>query len=170
MSWWLRALWTAAVGLVTALLALTFVRLLEMPIELIFDTELRVRLNRDVHPRLTPVIGAMEALGIVVAAALATAERGTNRFRLTVLAGVLMVAAFVLWLAVVRPVNGMFATWMAQSVPVDWQHWHSRWTRGHIASAVLLSGALVLLLTALTGPRRVAGLGKRTRSRPDGAL
>ncbi|MGW3351792.1 hypothetical protein ACWDA3_51600 [Nonomuraea rubra] len=166
MSWWLRALWAAAVGLVVITIGLTFVRLLEMPVELAFDTELRARLNSDLYPHLSYASGLIEVLAIVVAVALSVGERRTNRFRLTFLAVVLVMAAFVLWLAVVHPVNGAFTAWASQSVPGDWQRWHLRWAQGHIGGAVLLSGALILLLIALTGPRRIAG--PRQASAPRG--
>ncbi|MEV4566154.1 hypothetical protein AB0K12_20525 [Nonomuraea sp. NPDC049419] len=156
MSWRLRALWIAAVGLVAATLGLTFARLLEMPVGLAFDTTLRVHLNDRLYPRLTYASGLVEALAVIAATALAIAERGMNRFCPTVLAAALVIAAFVLWLVVVHPVNGVFASWTPQSVPGDWRHWRLRWAQGQVGGSVLLSSALILLLVALAGPRRSA--------------
>ncbi|NRQ36955.1 hypothetical protein HII36_34725 [Nonomuraea sp. NN258] len=152
--WWSRPLRVAAVVLVSLTTALTFVRLLEMPIELGYDTALRVRLNDVLYPRLSQVSGAIQALAAFVAVTLAHVERGTARFRPALLAAALALAALLLWLIVVQPANSVFATWTAQSLPDDWQHWRLRWVAGQLGGSVLLSGTLLMLLLTLVAPHR----------------
>lgn len=155
MSWWPRLLWIAAVVLVALTAGLTFARLLEMPVELGYDTSMYVRLNDALYPHLSYVSAAVEVLAMLATAALALVERGTKRFRPALSAAVLMAGALVLWLAVVRPANAVFATWAPQSLPPHWHQWRLRWEMGQVGSVVLLSAAFVLLLVALTGPGRL---------------
>ncbi|NUP22683.1 MAG: hypothetical protein HOZ81_42810 [Streptomyces sp.] len=164
MEWRARLLGNAAVVLVALTSALTLVRLLQMPVELGYDTVMVMRLNEALYPHLTYVGGAVESLAVVVTITLAVAERRTNRFRLALPAAALSAGALLLWVTVVQPANGVFDTWARQPPPPDWHAWRLRWELGQIGNLVLVNVALLLLLAAVTG-RRTAG-----RERGPGAV
>ncbi|MFI9591274.1 hypothetical protein [Nonomuraea sp. NPDC052265] len=152
-----RLLWSAAVTLVTLTSGLTLVRLLAMPVELGYDRHMYVRFNEAAYPGLAYVGGVAELLAVVVTVPLAIVERRTNRFRLVVMSGFLTIGALLLWALVVQPANDVFGTWSRQPPPLDWHAWRMRWELGQVGNFVLTNGALLLLLTAATGRRRVTG-------------
>jgi hypothetical protein len=151
--------------LVLAALSLTMesAHVLELPQKLAYDTQMYAAVNGSLYRYFAIVGGAYQIGAIALAALLAVAvRRRAASFRWTLAGALLLLAAFVVWLLIVAPVNNEVAeVWRTQSdrVPAMWQNLRYRWEFGHVAGFVVqLMGFAVLAVSVLIEtPRRVHG-------------
>ncbi|WP_270937786.1 hypothetical protein [Falsiroseomonas oryzae] len=102
------------------------------------------------------VAGAIGYLGAPLACtALAWRSWAPREARAAWIAAGLVLAALVVWAAVVAPVNTRIAAATPATLPPDWTAWRLRWEAGHAAGFALSALALVVLLRAeLSRPGR----------------
>jgi hypothetical protein len=142
--------------LLLAALSLTMesAHVLELPQKMQYDAQLYAAVNTTLY-KYFAVIGGIYQIGSIAAAGLlawVVRKRGLS-FGWTLFGALSLLLAFVVWLAVVAPVNGQIsdAVRMApDSVPALWMALRSRWEYGHAAGFVLqLIGLSALIVSVL---------------------
>jgi hypothetical protein len=90
--------------------------------------------------------GPIELATVAVTAVVAAlAVRRRDGAVLAVAAAVLFAAALAAWLTVVRPANGVMATWRPGPLPADFLAVRNRWESGHMVMAALKFAAVCLV-------------------------
>jgi hypothetical protein len=131
---------------------------LELPQKMQYDADMYTAVNATLY-RYYAIIGGPALLGSIACAfVLAWLVRGTpTAFELTLLGGLCLSLALVLWLVIVAPVNAEVRDALRafpDSVPAVWMRWRDRWEYGHAASFVFqLGGLCALVLSILQEPR-----------------
>jgi hypothetical protein len=75
---------------------------------------------------------------------------GTPAFRWALASAVLLsVAFFVVWIGFIAPINRIFATWSASSLPADWSTYRDRWELWHAVIFALKLAAFSALAIAV---------------------
>ena len=156
--------------LVLAALALTMesAHVLELPQKLTYDATTYSLVNTTLY-RWFAVVGGAYQIGSIAGALLLTwLLRSTRAMGLTAAGAALLVAAFLVWLAVVAPVNGRIADALAQAadtVPALWMQLRARWEFGHAAGFVLqLAGFGFLVGSVLVDTNPVVHNGNHARA------
>jgi hypothetical protein len=154
---WLRVLRFVTLMLAALSLTMESAHVLELPQKMRYDAALYSAVNTTLY-RYFAIVGAVYQVGSIAAAALlAFALRGGGRgFRWALTGALCLVAAFVVWLTVVAPVNAEVAAAIASdpaSVPALWMRLRDRWEYGHaagFADQVVGFAALVVSLLVET--------------------
>jgi len=145
------------ITLVLAALSMTMesAHLLELPQKMQYDSAMYTAVNGSLYRYFAIVGGTYQLLSIVAAVVLAfvVRRRGQATFRWTIAGAACLVAAFVIWLAVVAPVNSDVSGALAanpDSVPALWMQLRGRWEYGHVAGFVVqLMGLCALVMSML---------------------
>ena len=157
--------------LLVAALSLTMesAHVLELPQKLAYDAATYAAVNATLYRYFAIVGGVYQVGAIVLAATLAFLVRARgSSFPWTLAGAVALAAAFVVWLAVVAPVNGTVAEALRTdpaSVPQLWAALRTRWEGGHVAGFVFqVVGFAALLVGVLVETPRGRPPGATTRS------
>jgi hypothetical protein len=144
------------ITLLLAALALTMesAHVLELPQKMGYTPEMYSAVNTTLYRYFAIVGGAYQVGSIVSAFVLALLVRKHRRsFHWTLAGAGFLFFAFVVWLAVVNPVNGQVAEAMRtvpETVPGVWMELRNRWEYGHAAGFVVqLAGLSALLVSVL---------------------
>ena len=153
----LRVARFAALLLAALSLTMTSAHVLELPQKMQYSAELYATVNGTLYRQFAIVGGVYTIAAIVAAAVLAVLARRHGAGFGWALAGALCLAtAFVMWLAIVAPVNARIAAALGaapETVPALWMELRPRWEYGHAAGFVVqLAGLCALILSALAGP------------------
>ena len=157
--------WRFATLLLAALsLTMESAHVLELPQKLRYDPTMYAAVNTTLY-RWFAIVGAVYQVGAILLAAILTVlVRGRGAaFGWTLAGAILLAAAFVVWLAVVAPVNATVAAALhddAASVPQLWMQLRARWEYGHATGfivQVLGFGALLVSVLIETPVRRSPG-------------
>jgi hypothetical protein len=130
-------------ALLLAALALTMesAHLLELPQKLQYGPEMYAAVNGTLY-RYFAIVGGFYQLGSILVAAIVAylvRKRGAA-FRWTAIGVSLLTLAFVIWLAIVAPVNAEVARAHATApgtIPDLWMRLRMRWELGHVAGFVV---------------------------------
>ena len=144
-------------GLFAALLlsawtmGLEFAHVLEWGPKASYPGPLYVRLQESLYTWYGNVGGVIYVLAVVCTVALAVLAWQDHASRgLAVAAAAVELAALVVFLAVVLPVNSRFPVHGSGAVPAGWVALRDRWEAGHATGFVLFTvGFILLALTAL---------------------
>jgi hypothetical protein len=151
------------VTLLLAALSLTMesAHVLELPQKLRYDPQMYAAVNGSLY-KYFAIVGGIYQIGAIVAAfvlVLAVRARKTI-FAWTLAGALLLLAAFVVWLGVVAPVNGQIDDAVRlhpETVPAMWTTLYKRWEYGHAAGfALQLCGYVALLISLVTETPRHA--------------
>ena len=135
-------------GLTAVVLALTMGHLLEMPAKLALPPGDYVIVQQIYRGH--GVVGAIvEPAAIVGVFVLALLSRGRPPFRPALLSGVCLIAALLIWVAIVNPTNAAWQTARPASIPLDFESLRLRWEWGHGARAALVMLAFASLVVAV---------------------
>ncbi len=134
-------------------LALGAAHVLELPPKMQYDAEMYAAVTSTLY-RLFGSVGAVIQTGAMLAAVVLTfLVRGRPAFRLTLLGALGLVVSFVLWGALVAPVNAEWLRIMEsapESVAEAYLRLRPRWEYGHVAAfAAWLIGFGLLVLSVL---------------------
>jgi len=142
--------------LLLAALSLTMesAHVLELPQKMKYDMQMYSTVNGTLYRWFAFVGGTYQILAILLAIVLAFTLRGHGAsFRWTAVGAALLVIAFVIWLAVVQPVNVQVAHALAadpHSGPTIWSQLRGKWEYGHAAGFVAqLFGVSALIISLL---------------------
>jgi hypothetical protein len=142
--------------LLLAALSLTMesAHVLELPQKMRYDMQMYAAVNGTLYKWFAIIGGTYQIVAILLAIALAFVLRGRGAaFGWTAGGAAALVIAFVIWLAVVEPVNTQVAHALAadpHSGPVLWTQLRSRWEYGHAAGFVAqLVGFSALIISLL---------------------
>ena len=142
--------------LLLAALSLTMesAHVLELPQKMRYDLPMYTSVNGTLYKWFAVVGGAYQVLAVVLAIILAFALRGHEAsFAWGAGGAALLVIAFLIWLAIVQPVNTQVAHSLAidpTSGPTIWSQLRTRWEYGHAAGFVVqLFGFSALVLSVL---------------------
>ena len=144
--------------LVTSLLAslsltMESAHVLELPQKLAYDAQMYAAVNGSLYKYFAWVGGVYQVGAIVAAFLLVLMLRGRRpAFGWTLAGALLLLAAFVVWLVVVAPVNSEVAAALRlhpDTVPAMWTELRNRWEYGHAAGFVIQLLGLVALLTSI---------------------
>jgi hypothetical protein len=156
------------ITLLLASLSLTMesAHVLELPQKLAYDPQMYAAVNGSLY-KYFALIGGVYQIGAIVAAfLLALALRGRQpAFAWTLVGALLLLGAFVVWLAVVAPVNSQAAAALRQhpdTVPAMWTQLRNRWEYGHAAGfAIQVLGLIALLISiVIETPRHASQLAR----------
>jgi hypothetical protein len=143
-------------ALLLAALALTMesAHVLELPQKLQYDAQMYAAVNGTLYRYFALIGGSYQLASIVMAGVLVFMVRGRVRVLAWTIAGaVSLLAAFLVWLAVVAPVNQAIAETLRatpEAVPALWMQLRKRWEFGHAAGFVVqLIGFGALLMSLL---------------------
>ena len=146
--------------LLLAALSLTMesAHVLELPQKMRYDMQMYTAVNGTLYKWFAFVGGAYQIVAIILAIALAFALRGRGATCAWSAGGAAgLVVAFLIWLAVVQPVNIQVAHALAAdpgSGPSIWTQLRTRWEYGHAAGFVAqLVGFSALLVSMLVEER-----------------
>src|SRR5579875_627791 len=165
-------------GLFTALLltaltmGLEFAHVLEWGPKASFPGPLYVRLQESLYNWYGDIGSVIYVLAVVATVALAVlARRDRASCGLLVPAAVAEMAALIVFLTVVLPVNSRFPVHGSGAVPAGWQTLRDHWETGHAIGFALFTAAFILLaMTALRPANSVDGRGRAPYStRRDGS-
>ena len=143
-------------ALVLAALSLTMTsaHLLELPQKMQYTAELYAAVNTTLY-RQFAIVGGVYTIGAIVAAAALAGiayRRGVG-FGWALAGATCLGVAFVMWLAIVAPVNSVIADALRSApdtVPALWMQHRARWEYGHAAGFVVqLAGFCALVMSAL---------------------
>ena len=140
-------------------LATEWAHVLELPQKLRYDAQMYTAVNGSLY-RYFAIAGGVCQIGAIAAAFLLAfaIKRDRPVFTYTVAGALLLLAAFLAWLALVAPVNSQIAQALRlhpETVPALWTVLRNRWEYGHAAGfAIQLCGYLALLLSLITGISR----------------
>lgn len=156
------------ITLLLASLSLTMesAHVLELPQKLAYDAQMYAAVNGSLYKYFASVGGVYQIGAIVAAFLLVLVLRGRRpAFAWTLAGALLLLAAFVVWLAVVAPVNSEVAAALRvhpDTVPAVWAELRSRWEYGHAAGFVIqLLGLMALLISIVVEtPRHVPQLAR----------
>lgn len=144
------------IAIVLAALSLTAesAHVLELPQKLHYDIQFYTAVNTTLYKYFAIVGGAYQIGAIVAVLALVWLVRAHHHaFLWTLVAVLFLLAAFVVWLAVVAPVNsGVGQAWQSApaTVPDLWLRLRERWEYGHAAGFVLqLPGYVALAISVV---------------------
>ncbi len=137
-----------AVGCAIVDLAALAVHVLELPNKLTLDGPLWLAIQHQLYRSWGPVLGPFEVGAVISAWVLVGMRRGRPTFRSTLTAAGLLTTMFMLFFAVVEPVNQAVAGWTAVSLPADWASYRLRWELGHAVRCLLGVLGLGLLIRA----------------------
>jgi len=149
------------ISLLLAALSLTMesAHVLELPQKMQYDAQMYAAVNTTLY-RYFAIVGGVYQIGAIVAVlvlAFMLRKDGAS-FHWAAGAALCLVLAFLVWLAVVAPVNGQVAEALRaapSSVPALWMELRGRWEGGHAAGFMLqLLGLGALIWSVLPGPRR----------------
>jgi hypothetical protein len=150
--------------LLLAALSLTMesAHVLELPQKLKYDMQMYSAVNGTLYRWYAIVGGSYQVLSILLAVGLAFALRGHGAsFRWTAGGAAGLAIAFIIWLAVVQPVNIQVAhalTADPHSGPTIWTQLRGRWEYGHAAGFVAqLFGLSALIISLLVDDAASAG-------------
>lgn len=129
-------------------LAALLAHVLELPNKLTLSGPLWLAVQQQLYRGWGPVLGPFEVGAVVLAWALVVARRHRRSFVLTLAAALCLTAMFVLFFALVRPVNVAFAAWTPETLPPDWPRYRLRWEMGHGVRALLAVAGLAALIRA----------------------
>jgi hypothetical protein len=143
------------VTLLLASLSLTMesAHVLELPQKLAYDAQMYAAVNGSLYKYFAWVGGVYQVGAIVAAFLLVLMLRGRRpAFGWTLAGALLLLAAFVVWLVVVAPVNSEVAAALRlhpDTVPAVWTELRNRWEYGHAAGFVIQLLGLVALLISI---------------------
>ncbi|HEX3763725.1 MAG TPA: hypothetical protein VHW23_33750 [Kofleriaceae bacterium] len=140
---WLRIV---AVVFVALSMGASFSHVLELPAKLELDGEHYLAVQ-GIYRYFGAVSTVLELGSILLLLGVLVAGRHRVPALPTVMALTVFVAALLVWVVVVSPMNATFASWAA-GAPVPWIEARQRWEWGHAAVFGLKLGAFVLLLEA----------------------
>jgi hypothetical protein len=151
-------------ALLLAALALTMesAHVLELPQKLQYDAQMYAAVNGTLYRYFALVGGCYQVASIVTAGVLVfMVRRRRQALTWTIAGAVSLLAAFVIWLAVVAPVNQVIADTLRvtpAAVPSVWMELRKRWEFGHAAGfAVQVIGFSALLMSLLVDTPRTTG-------------
>ena len=151
------------VTLLLASLSLTMesAHVLELPQKLAYDAQMYAAVNGSLYKYFAWVGGVYQVGAIVAAFLLVLMLRGRRpAFGWTLAGALLLLAAFVVWLVVVAPVNSEVAAALRlhpDTVPAVWTELRNRWEYGHAAGFVIqLLGLMALLISIMVETPRHA--------------
>ncbi len=132
---------------------------LELPQKMQYDAAMYSAVNGSLYRYFAVAGGAYQITSIIAAAILVYLLRRDISFKWTLLGASCLLLAFIVWLAVVSPVNseiGGVTQQSPQMVPDTWMKLRDRWEYGHVAGFVLqLLGFCALTMSLLVEtPRR----------------
>jgi hypothetical protein len=135
---------------------------LEPPQKMKHDMQMYSAVNGTLYRWFAIVGGTYQILAILLAIVLAFAMRGRGAsFRWTAGGAALLTIAFIVWLAVVQPVNVQVAHALAgdpHAGPAIWTQLRGRWEYGHAAGFVAqLFGVSALIISLLVDDAARAG-------------
>ena len=144
--------WRFLTIILTALTTgLAFAHALELPAKLSYDAALYITLAHSLYGgfgSVGAVIDVCALLAVTILSYLIRQRRPT--FYWTLVGNLCLLAAFVLWVALVAPVNAELAHWTAATAPQDWIQWRNQWEYTHAARFVLqLLGLCALVFSVL---------------------
>jgi hypothetical protein len=153
--------WVQFATLLLAALSLTMesAHVLELPQKMQYDAQMYAAVNTTLY-RYFAIVGGVYQIGSIVAAAVLAFILRKDRasFRGAAGGAFCLVLAFLVWLAVVAPVNGQVAEALRVapgSVPGLWMELRGRWEGGHAAGFILqLVGLSALIWSVLAEARR----------------
>jgi hypothetical protein len=155
--------WRLIVLLLASLsLTMESAHVLELPQKLAYDAQMYAAVNGSLYKYFALVGGVYQIGAITAAFLLALALRGRQpAFAWTLAGALVLLAAFLVWLAVVEPVNREVAAALRlhpDTVPAVWSELRNRWEYGHAAGfAVQLLGLFALLMSIVVEtPRHAA--------------
>lgn len=73
----------------------------------------------------------------------------TLRFRLTLVALLMLVTTFIVWVVFIEPINTAISEWTVDSFPDDWMLLRQRWHLFHIVRLVLLTIGMSSLISSV---------------------
>jgi hypothetical protein len=135
-------------------LAALLAHVLELPNKLTLVGPLWLAVQQQLYRGWGPVLGPFEVFAVLSAWALVVARRHRRSFGLTLAAALCLTAMFVLFFALVQPVNIAFAAWTPETLPPDWPRYRLRWEIGHAVRALLGLFALAALIRAAIADAR----------------
>jgi hypothetical protein len=148
--------------LLLAALSLTMesAHVLELPQKMRYDLPMYSSVNGTLYKWFAVVGGAYQVIAIVLAIILAFALRGRGAaFAWSAGGAALLIIAFVIWLAIVQPVNVQVAHALSadpSSGPSIWSQLRARWEYGHAAGFVAqLLGFSALVISVLANDSTV---------------
>lgn len=135
--------------LVALTMGMSFAHVLEALPKLRWSGELYLAVQTNLYFLFGNVGAVINLSAIATAVLLAVLERNHHGLILTLSGAVALVAALLVWLVMVAPVNVQTGLWQsAGSVPLDWQRWRNQWELGHAISFGFHLTAFVTLLWA----------------------
>jgi hypothetical protein len=155
----LRSLQFAALLLSALSLTMESAHVLELPQKMQYDAQMYAAVNTTLY-RYFAIVGGVYQIGSIVAALILVfmLRKQGAAFRWAAGGALCLVLAFLVWLAVVAPVNGQVAEALRVapgSVPALWMELRGRWEGGHAAGFILqLVGLGALIWSVLAEPRR----------------
>jgi hypothetical protein len=152
----LQAFRFLSVVLAGLLLGPTLGHLLEMPVKLGLPATDYVIVQR-IYGAFGLFGAVVEPAAIVAAGALTFLVRGRRAFRPALVGALCLVAALLVWVAVVNPVNPSWATASPSMVPPNFESLRLQWEWGHaVRTALVLAGFVSLVVAVLADMASVA--------------
>jgi len=137
-------------------LGLTLGHLLEMPAKLALTPGDYVIVQR-IYSGFGVLGALVEPAAIICAFAFAFLARGTRAFRPAVVGALCLVAALLIWVAIVNPTNAQWQTASPSMIPPDFEALRMRWEWGHaVRAALVLAGFASLVIAVLADMSSVA--------------
>jgi hypothetical protein len=144
------------IALVLTALSLTMesAHVLELPQKMQYDAQMYAAVNTTLY-RYFAIVGGVYQIGSILVAAVLTflVRRRRPSFAWTFAAALFLLLAFLVWLAVVAPVNSEVAEAMRaapSSIPELWMRLRNRWEFGHVAGFMLqVIGVCALVISVL---------------------
>jgi hypothetical protein len=131
-------------------LALTLAHALEMPAKLHLPPNEYVIVQR-IYSTFGALGAIVEPAAVACAVVLAFLVRRGRAYSPALVGALCLVAALLIWVAIVNPANAHWQTATAGSVPENFESLRLRWEWGHAARAALvLAGYVCLVLAVLT--------------------
>ncbi len=138
-------------------MGMAFSHVLEMPAKLAYDAALWTRVQHTLYLGYGTVGAVIEVGAVVASIVLAWRtrhERPVSRY--TALGAACLLAALVVWLAFVAPMNAIVSGWTTDALPAGWTGVRQQWEIAHAGRFVLLLAGLgSLVMSALA--RQPAG-------------
>jgi hypothetical protein len=146
-----RIVYAVALVLSALLLGTSFAHVLEIRAKAAMAGDLWTTLQQRLYLAFGSVGGAVEMGTIASTVALAMTLRHVRGFALATAAAFCFAAGFfVVFLALVEPVNRRVRAWAPAHVPGDWEHWRRQWDTGHgLRFSLHLVGFVLLVLLRL---------------------
>jgi hypothetical protein len=149
-----RRLRFVALLLAALTLSLEAAHALELPQKMQYEPALYSAVNSTMYRYFALIGGPLTVLTLLSGAALVVKLRNEPEFLWTLAGVASYFLAFVVWLALVQPVNNTVAEAFAKdpgSLPQMWTALRARWEYGHLAGFVLELSGLASLLSGATG-------------------